>query len=111
MAFRHPRPGERTAYINARLIDPDSNLDAPGGLLTDGEQIADFGAGLFNDGVPAGIEVIDCKGAVLAPGLIDMRVQLREPGEEQKGTIESAGRAAAAGERGGVLGARAPQVP
>jgi len=49
----------RVAYVNARLIDPASNLDAPGALLTEGEAIADVGPRLFNGGVPEGIEVID----------------------------------------------------
>ncbi len=39
----------------------------------------------------------DCHGRVLAPGLVDMRVQLREPGEEHKETIETGSLAAAAG--------------
>src|SRR5690606_38639189 len=69
----------------------------PGALLTEGERIADLGPRLFADGVPEGIEVIDCGGHCLAPGLVDMRVQLREPGEEHKETIDSASRAAAAG--------------
>ncbi len=85
------------AYVNARLIDPASDLDAPGALLTNGETIADFGPGLFRGGVPSGIEVVDCHGLYLAPGLVDMRVQLREPGEEHKETLRSAGESAVAG--------------
>ena len=84
----------RVAYVNARLVDPASGLDAPGALLTEGEVIADFGAGLFAEGVPEGIKVIDCGGHCLTPGLIDIRVQLREPGDEHKGTLASGGRAA-----------------
>jgi dihydroorotase len=87
----------RVAYVNARLLDPASGLDAMGALLTEGESIADFGPALFKGGVPSGIEVIDCGGYCLAPGLVDMRVQLREPGEEHKGTLAGAGRAATAG--------------
>ncbi|MCC7048160.1 MAG: dihydroorotase [Alphaproteobacteria bacterium] len=87
----------RVAYVNARLIDPASNLDAPGALLTEGEAIADLGPRLFNDGVPEGVQVIDAKGLCLAPGLVDIRVQLREPGEEHKETIATAGAAAIAG--------------
>ena len=87
----------RTAYLGARLLDPASGLDAPGALLTEGTRIADVGPRLFNDGVPEGIETVDCAGRCLAPGLVDMRVQLREPGEEHKETIETASRAAAAG--------------
>jgi dihydroorotase len=85
------------AYVNARLLDPASGLDTMGALLTNGEGIADVGPGLFNGGVPSGIEVVDCQGLCLAPGLVDMRVQLREPGEEHKETLRSAGEAAVAG--------------
>jgi len=97
MAPPAERGADRTAYVNARLVDPDSGLDAPGALLTEGEAIADLGPGLFKDGVPKGIATVDCGGHVLAPGLVDIRAQLREPGEEHKGTLASAGRAAAAG--------------
>ncbi|MEX2649310.1 MAG: dihydroorotase [Alphaproteobacteria bacterium] len=91
-----PPPG-RVAYINARLFDPASGLDAPGVLLTEGRHIADLGPGLFNDGVPEGIEVIDCWGHLLCPGLIDMHVHFREPGHEHKETLETGSRSAAAG--------------
>jgi dihydroorotase len=87
----------RVAYVNARLIDPASGLDARGGVLTEGEKIADFGPGLFNSGVPADAAAVDCAGMALCPGLVDMRVQLREPGEEHKETIATAGAAAIAG--------------
>ncbi|EME71595.1 dihydroorotase-like protein [Paramagnetospirillum caucaseum] len=85
------------AYVNARLLDPATGLDTRGALLTNGETIADVGPGLFQGGVPAGMEVVDCRGLCLAPGLVDMRVQLREPGEEHKETLKSAGEAAVAG--------------
>jgi dihydroorotase len=88
-----------TAYVSARLLDPDSRLDAPGAVLVEGGRIADLGPRLFADGVPEGIRRVDCGGHCLAPGLIDMRVQLREPGEEHKETIVTAGHAAA---RGGI---------
>jgi dihydroorotase len=92
-----PRPKHRTAFFNLRLLDPASGLDAPGALLAEDGRIVDFGPRLFNEGVPAGIPTVDGKGLCLAPGLVDMRVQLREPGEEHKETIDSASRAAAAG--------------
>ena len=88
---------ERTAYVNARLIDPASGLDSPGALLSINGKIADLGPRLFADGVPEGTAIVDCQGNCLAPGLIDMRVHLREPGEEHKETIASATQAAAAG--------------
>jgi len=89
--------GGRIAYVNARLVDPASGLDAPGALLTEDGTIADFGPKLFAGGVPAGIETVDCGGHVLAPGLVDMRVQLREPGQEHKESFVSASAAAVAG--------------
>ena len=88
-------PG-RTLYKNARIVDPASGHDGPGELLTIGEDIADLGKKLF-DTVPADVQVIDCDGLVLAPGLVDMRVQLREPGEEHKESLRSGGEAAIAG--------------
>ncbi len=98
MALPHSANGSaRVAYVNARLIDPATGLDAKGALLTEGEAIADLGPGLFAGGVPEGIEVVDAKGLCLCPGLVDMRVQLREPGEEHKETIATAGAAAVAG--------------
>jgi len=85
------------ALINARLLDPATGLDSSGHLLIDGTRIADFGPRLFNDGLPPEAEVIDLTGACLAPGLVDMRVQIGEPGNEHKETILTASLAAAAG--------------
>jgi len=93
----HRQPPARVAYVNARLIDPATGLDTAGALLTEGETIADFGPDLFKNGVPEGAEVVDCKGQVLCPGLVDARVHLREPGEAHKESVLSAGQAAVAG--------------
>jgi len=87
----------RTAYINARLLDPSSGLDVLGALLTEGTCIIDLGPGLFAEGVPEGIETVDCAGHCLAPGLVDMHVHLREPGHEHKETIATGSLSALAG--------------
>lgn len=87
----------KVAYINARLFDPESGLDVKGGLLTKGGIIADLGPRLFNDGTPEGAEVIDCKGHLLCPGLLDIQVHFREPGQEYKETIHTGSKSAAAG--------------
>ncbi|HTT78803.1 MAG TPA: dihydroorotase [Stellaceae bacterium] len=84
----------RRLYRNARLIDPASLLDGPGDLVVEEGRIAALGPRL--DGIEAA-EVVDLGGLCLAPGLVDMRVQLREPGAEHIESIESGGRAAAAG--------------
>jgi dihydroorotase len=92
----------RIAFRNARLIDPATGLDAKGGLLVENGRIVDVGPRLFNDTAPFtdGVgdpEVIDCRGLVLAPGLIDCRVFTGEPGAEHRESLESASAAAAAG--------------
>ena len=95
-----------TAFVNARLLDPATGLDAPGGLLTLGEAIAAVGPDVTAKAAGAGVQVVDCKGLCLAPGLVDLRVQIREPGEEHKGTLETAGKA---GDWDGI-GAAAPRL-
>ncbi len=89
--------GRRIAFRNARLIDPASGLDAKGGLLVENGRIADIGPRLFNDADKNDPEIIDCRGLVLAPGLIDCRVFTGEPGSEHRESLQSASEAAAAG--------------
>lgn len=90
------KPG-RVAYVNARVLDPASNFDGPAELLTSGEEILEIGPKLFDGRMPTDVHVVDCDGMCLAPGLVDMRVQLREPGEEHKESLRSAGEAAVTG--------------
>jgi len=97
MAVRNGNGPGRVAYKNARLLDPATGLDVRAGLLTEGEFVADFGPNLFANGIPEGAAEVDCEGHCLCPGLVDIRVQLREPGEEHKGTLASTGLAATAG--------------
>jgi dihydroorotase len=89
-------PDEATAFLNARLIDPASGKDEPGGLLVKDGVIADLGAKLRRN-APDDARVIDCKGHVLCPGLIDMQVFTGEPGQEHRETLKTASQAAAAG--------------
>jgi dihydroorotase len=82
-------------FRGARLLDPESGLDAIGNLLVEGERIAAVGGDLGDGAHDA--EIVPAERLCLAPGLVDMRVQLREPGAEHMESIESGGRAAAAG--------------
>jgi dihydroorotase len=94
------RPGTalgRTAFVNARLLDPATWLDGAGGVLTDGEFISAVGADVTAGAVSGDVQLVDCGGLCLSPGLVDIRVQIREPGEEHKETIETAGHAATQG--------------
>jgi len=97
MAVKLDEPLGRVAYVNARILDPAEGWDGTGGVLTDGEAIVDAGLGLFDGGLPEDAKIVDCGGACLAPGLVDIRAHLGEPGEEQKETLATAGRAATAG--------------
>jgi len=85
-----------TAFINARLIDPSTNLDGPGGLLVRDGVIADLGPHLRLN-APPDTAVVDCAGHVLAPGIVDCQVFTGEPGAEHRETLKTASFAAAAG--------------
>lgn len=96
------RGGPPVAYVNARIVDPVAGTEAVGGVVVRDGVFADIGPQLARANAlaaagPHGIETIDCGGKCLAPGLVDMRVQLREPGDEHKETISTASEAAAAG--------------
>jgi dihydroorotase len=99
MSEKRSEPLGKVAYTNARLLNPKTGLDSIGALFTSGKIISDFGADLFRDGVPDGVAEVNCGGNCLAPGLVDIRVELREPGDEHQATIASTVRAAT---RGGV---------
>jgi dihydroorotase len=83
-----------TLFTGVRLLDPANGLDQPGELLIRNGKIIDLGPGL---GRPDGVATLDGEGAVLCPGLVDMRAALGEPGFEYRETIASAAEAAAAG--------------
>jgi Dihydroorotase and related cyclic amidohydrolases len=83
-----------TIIRNGRIIDPANNRDEIGDLVIVNGRIADQSA-IRNP--QSEIAEIDGKGLIVAPGLIDMHVHLREPGFAHKETIASGARAAAAG--------------
>lgn len=82
---------------NARVIDPSRQIDEPGAVVLVNGLVAGAGRAANEQGIPEFAEVIDAKGAIVAPGLVDMRVFVGEPGAEHRETIKSASRAAAAG--------------
>ncbi len=85
------------ALINACLIDPATGTTTRGGLLIIDGAIADLGGAVTKNAVPDGAQIIDCGGDIVAPGLIDMRAFVGEPGAEHRETMASASAAAAAG--------------
>ncbi|MEW6517867.1 MAG: dihydroorotase [Thermodesulfobacteriota bacterium] len=87
---------QATLLQNGRIIDPAHHIDEPGDLLIVDGVIRQQGKA-WSISCPPNCEAIDLRGKWLVPGLIDMHVHLREPGEEYKETIASGTRAAAAG--------------
>ncbi|HWB49650.1 MAG TPA: dihydroorotase [Stellaceae bacterium] len=87
----------RRLFRGGRLIDPDSGRDTIGDVIVVDDRIAAIGAKISGAELGPDVEVVDCTGLCLAPGLVDMRVQLREPGAEHIESIESGSQAAAAG--------------
>ena len=76
-----------------RVVDPSQNLDDVADLLIVDDKIAALGRSLG----ASGGEIVDVSGQVVAPGLVDVHVHLREPGREDVETVASGARAAAAG--------------
>jgi dihydroorotase-like cyclic amidohydrolase len=89
-----PEPVNAYLFTNARIIDPSQNRDFTGDLLVRDGIIAAVRQSLD---IPQDARVLDLEGKWLVPGLLDMHVHLREPGEEYKETIESGTAAAIAG--------------
>ncbi|MEK7316266.1 MAG: dihydroorotase, partial [Candidatus Eisenbacteria bacterium] len=81
-----------------RVLDPARGIDRVQDLWIENGKIAGLG-----EDAPAAlrnrkdVEIVDVKGAVVAPGLVDIHVHLREPGQEEKETIETGTRSAARG--------------
>jgi dihydroorotase len=90
-------PQRPIAFLGARLVDPESGYDGPGSLLVKNGRIAEVRRGPTLADLSDDTRQVDCGGAMLAPGLIDLRVKTGEPGAEPKETLKSAARAAAAG--------------
>jgi dihydroorotase len=82
---------------NGRIIDPRNGVDRQGDLLVVNGRIASP-----DETTPEDVQILDVSGCWVVPGLIDMHVHLREPGEEYKEDIVSGTRAAAAGGFTGV---------
>ena len=82
--------------VNADLLDPATGRRQRGAVLIRDGLIADVVRGSA-PASPEGADVIDCQGALVAPGVVDMRAFLGEPGAEYRETLKTASRAAAAG--------------
>ena len=82
---------------NARIIDPSRDFDGPGDVLIADGIIRETRRGIGAAGVPEGTDVVNCSGRIVAPGLVDMRAFVGEPGFSHRETFASASQAAATG--------------
>lgn len=82
-----------------RIVDPSQGMDTVGDVLLRDGLVESCGPAI---GTPDGADVIDCAGLVVAPGLIDVHVHLREPGREDVETVSSGAHSAVAGGFTGV---------
>ncbi len=88
-------PSQGTLFIRGgRVVDPSQGFDGQADVLIEDGQVTACDPAVE---APDGVLEVDAAGLVVSPGLIDMHVHLREPGQEYKETVESGTRAAAAG--------------
>lgn len=80
-----------------RIIDPSRNLDKVGNILIEKGTIKSYPEDIKKLEKDSAVKVIDAGGKIVAPGLVDLHVHLREPGYEHKETIRTGCESAAAG--------------
>ena len=84
--------------INTRIIDPQNNVDEVGGILIDENgKIKAVGKKVSKENAPKDCKIIDCKGNISIPGIVDMRVFVGEPGFEYKENFRTLSEAALSG--------------
>ena len=83
-------------FSNGRILDAANGIDSEGDVLVVGGRIARVAPG-GTIALPEGARRIDCGGLIVAPGLVDPHVHLREPGGEAKETILTGTQSAIAG--------------
>ena len=89
------KPPDRILIRGGHLVDPANKVDAPRDLLIENGRVTAVDAKLNIDS--HNVQVIDATGLIVTPGLVDIHVHLREPGQSYKETIASGTAAAAAG--------------
>src|SRR3989304_2403344 len=88
---------KRLALTGGRGLDPATSIDGAYDVFVVGGRIASIKPSEKEPPVGEGWEIIDCRGLLVIPGLVDLHTHLREPGEEYKETIKTGTEAAAAG--------------
>ena len=85
-------------FINARIIDPSQKMDEKGSLiLNDNGKVKAIGKSVTKKDANPDAEIIDVKGNILIPGLVDMKAFVGEPGYEYKENFRTLSNAALSG--------------
>jgi dihydroorotase len=87
---------KKTIFKNARIVNPEDGFDAVGDVHVENGVIINFGVDIFTN-YPDDAEIIDCGGHILCPGLLDIQVHFRTPGQTHKEDIITGTKSAAAG--------------
>ncbi len=92
-----PQADRPIAFLGARLVDPESGRETTGDCIVLNGVIAQLGQNLLAAGPAEDVVRIECQGAALAPGLVDLEVFIGEPGSRHRESFGSGGEAAVAG--------------
>lgn len=85
------------ALINGSIINPKNDTVSKGTVLIKDKLIEDLGENINPNEISDNYEKIDCANYMIAPGITDLRVQIREPGQEHQDTIKSVSKSASSG--------------
>lgn len=85
------------ALINGSIVNPKNDTISKGTVLIKDKLIEDLGEKINPNEISDNYEKIDCTNFMIAPGIIDLRVQIREPGQEHQDTIKSISKSASSG--------------
>ena len=85
------------ALLNGLIVDIKNDKIIQGGVLIKNKVVLDYGKHIEDGEISNDFHKIDCKNLIISPGLIDMRVQISEPGFEHQDTIKSVSKSATSG--------------
>ena len=97
MVFQLKKTSNDKILINCDIVDPATKYRKHGEIVIENDKISDFGSNLLKKYDDEKYEIIDCKGNIVCPGLIDIQVHFRDPGQNIKEDLITGSKAAVAG--------------